>query len=234
MWFKPTWFIGNKRKTQWHSSSGKEELNDSLQDYHFQSRLPSPIPTAKVANCCLPLVTALTLSSLPRLAGSPIVQTVFLGSMGDFSWSDPNSVIGSVQQPPCSCSAPLVLLSIGHCSAPELLNTSPTHASKVSDVVQSRIKALSKPSAYKRNTFLVKCNSLPHFYLLFIFFWLFLEAICGGQGDPLTLGMFACSLSNMNANIISISTVKLHSLFLNRKFINCYITDMQQSPGPSS
>lgn len=131
-------------------------------------------------------------------------------------------------QPPCS--EVLVLSSVGHCSDSELRDTPP----RFQTLFGVELKAFSKPFAYKRNISLVECHFLPHFYLLFTFFWLFPEAIYSGQGDSPTLGMFACSFSNMNANITFTSTIKLHSLFLNRKFINCYVTDMQQRPGPYS
>lgn len=100
-------------------------------------------------------------------------------------------------------------------------DTSPTHSPRFQTFFIIELKVLSKPSAYNRNTFLVKCYFFPH-------------KPSSTPRASHTLGMFACTLLNMNANLILTSTVTFHSLFLNRKFINCYITDMQQRPGPSS
>lgn len=56
-----------------------------MQDYNSLPQFPSPLLTAEVANYYLPVVIALTLSSLRRLAGFSVVQIILLGSVGDFS-----------------------------------------------------------------------------------------------------------------------------------------------------
>lgn len=117
-----------------------------MQDYHFLSQFPSPLPTAKVANCYLPIIQC------PGWQDS--LWMILWGSMGDFKLSD---TPGTVAAPQLLCSGPLVFLfrpwTAGH-----MFHT----PSKVSDFFRIELKVLSKPSAYKKNTFLVKHHFFPH------------------------------------------------------------------------
>lgn len=129
----------------------------------------------------------------------------------------------------CWCSCPQVIAQTLNCWT-HLLPTPP----RFQMLFRVELRPLVRPLSTRET---LPCSNVIFFliYTFFSFSFGFSQKPSAvGRGDSPTLGMSACSLSNMNANIIFASAVKLHSLFLNRKFINCYITDMQQRPGPSN